>query len=316
MRRSFLIAGSIVCIAAAGASQTTPEGLERAAQRAPLSSELRERIGAAVRSRELEPAEQLLADEIGRNPRAQPLYTLLSDLMFLDRKYLNSVVVLKKAQKLGPLPEANRFTLAMNYVLLRRSDLARTELEGLARDHPRNALYPYWVARFDYHDQKFAAAVAKLQATVALDPAFMKAYDKLELSLEALGQFDAAIVAYRKAIELNQEKWPWPAMNLGALLRKLGHYEEAEPFLRQSVDCDASFAQAHYQLGALLELKKQLPEAAVELKHAIDLDPANPEPLYALGRVYRDLGDTARAAEVLAQFQRLKKQPKERAQEP
>lgn len=306
---------AIGLLAAAARPQGPAIDPARAAETAPLTPVLRDQLNEALRSRDLNRAETILAEEIGRNPKSPELLALLGGIFFLDQKYLNSVVAMKKAEKLAPLDEANRFTLAMGYVLIQRPDWARPELEKLARERPQNALYPYWIARLEYDDQKFAAAAARLRAAIQLDPAFVKAYDKLGLCLEALGQFDEAIESYKQAVELNRKRmpaWAWPVLNLGTLLLKLGRLEEAEPYLRESLKCDAGFAPAHYQLGMLLEKQKRMPEAIEALTRAAALDAAYPEPHYALGRIYRNLGRTEEAQQALNQFQKLNKQRKAR----
>ena len=111
-----------------------------------LRASLREALGARDYTR----AETLLVDEINRNPKSPQLLTLLGGIFFLDGKYLNTAVAMKRAEALAPLDDQSRFTLAMAYITLNHRDWARPELEKLARNDPRNALYPYWLSRLDY----------------------------------------------------------------------------------------------------------------------------------------------------------------------
>jgi tetratricopeptide (TPR) repeat protein len=310
MATRLILAVGVMLPLIAWPQESSDEAIKTAAEAAPLPPALRDQINAALRVRDLTHAETLLVEEIGRNPKSPRLLALLGSIFFLDGKYPNSIVALKKAEKLAPLEESSRFTLAMGYVLIKRRDWARQELQKLASDFPGAPLYPYWLARFDYDDQKFPAAAERLRAVLALDPEFMKAYDKLGLCLEALGQFDQAIETYKQAIELNRRKmprWAWPPLNLGTLLQKLGRFEEAEGYLREAVQSDPNLATAHYQLGVVLERQKKTAEAVEELTRASVLDPQYPEPFYALGRLYRDLGDTERARQALARFDQLRK---------
>ncbi len=104
----------------------------------------------------------------------------------------------------------------------------------------------------------------------------MKAYDNLGLSYEALGNMMKPIRSYQEAIRLNRQKSsnsPWPLLNLGTLLVKLGRLEEAESYLRESLQYDPKFPQAHYQMGLLLEKQNKDAEAIRELEQAAALKP-------------------------------------------
>lgn len=274
----------------------------------PLDPALRTNLEEAMRARDYDRAEKLLAEEIERKPQSPELLRFLGNVFFLDGKYLNSAVAMKKADAIAPLDDRSRFILAMAYVTLEHGDWARPELAKLARSDPRNALYPYWLSRLDYDEMQLNSAVANLQKARQLDPNFMKAYDNLGLCYEALGKLDDAIHTYQEAIRLNREKRlhsPWPSMNLGALLVKLGKLEEAETSLRESLKEDPQFPKAHFQLGLLLEKQKKKTEAVLELEKAAELDPLFPEPHYALGRIYRRLGEEKNAEKAWAAFQEL-----------
>ena len=95
------------------------------------------------------------------------------------------------------------------------------------------------------------------------------------------------------------------AINLGALLLKLGRLDEAEIYLKESLGEAPSFPKAHFQLGLLFEKKKFDAEAIRELKEAASCDPSYPEPYFVLGRIYRRKGDEKNAQMAYETFQRL-----------
>jgi tetratricopeptide (TPR) repeat protein len=275
----------------------------------PLDPSARQEIEAALKSHDYASAEAALVQIADQHPKVPQIYDYLGRIFFVDGKYLNAAIALKKAEALQPLDEKDRFTLAMAYVSLERPIWARPELEKLAEASPRNPLYPYWEGRLDYDGQNLPAAIAKFEKAIALDPEFMKAYDNLGLCLEGIGKYEEAIQQYRNAIRLNREHnihSAWPPMNLGALLTKLDRLEEAEPLFRESLQFDANFAQSHYQLGVLLQKQNKIPAAVDELKRAATLDPVYSEPHYALARVYRRAGDLEQAQRELQIFQDLK----------
>src|SRR5438034_11645754 len=85
----------------------------------PLAPVLRTELDAAVKARNYERAETLLAHEIEKDPKSPQLLTLLAGIFFLDGNYLNCAIAMKKAEALAPLDERSRFTLAMSYIVLK-----------------------------------------------------------------------------------------------------------------------------------------------------------------------------------------------------
>ena len=269
-------------------------------------------IERALQSRDWPRAEESLAAAIEQSPKAVDLLKLLGRVFLIDRKPLNAAVALKKAEAIEPLDPGSRFTLALAYISLKRGDWARPELERLAAGDPGNITYQYWLGRLDYDAGQYAAAIRRYERVIAKDPSFVRAYDNLGLSYEALNQTDQAVAQYRKAVELNRRAAApdgWPALNLGKLLRTRGDVDEAEALFREALRYNPGFAQAHYQLGVLLEHRGQIDEATAELMKAVELDPEYADPHYALMRIYQRLGRTADAERALATFKRLHDTP-------
>ena len=277
------------------------------------SSELQK----ALASKNYERAEQLLADAVARQPASQSLLTQIASVFMLDRKPLNAAIALKKAEALGPLDNPTRLQLALAYIAMKRGDWARPELERLSADEPANVVHLYWLARLDYDDGHSASAIERLQRVVAREPALVRAHDNLGLCYEALNQPEEAIGHYREAIRLNRADTktgsPWPALNLGILIRTRGALDEAEGLFREALAIDRRFAPGHYQLGVALEERGRLDDAVGSLRQAISLDESYAEAYYALSRIYRRRGQTAEADAAMNQFKRLHESRRERS---
>ena len=275
-----------------------------------LQPAIRSQLEQALKSRDYPRVEVLLADEIGRDPKRPDLLRLLGHVFFLDGRYLNCAVAMKKADALGGLDEAGRFLLAMSYVRLGRREWSRPELLKLEQRHPDKALYPYWTGRLEYLDQRFQAAIVRYRQALKLDPRFVRGWDNLGLAYEALGQQQEALHAYQEANRLNRESTAassWPPLNLGSLMLKLNLLNDAESSLRESLRYDPKFAKAHYQLALLLERQGKLEDAVAQLKQSAASDAAYAEPHYALNRIYRRQGQLQNAQAALEIFQKLKK---------
>jgi len=275
----------------------------------PISETQRTTLRDAIKARNYPRAEALLVGESERQPQSPELLTVLGGIFFLDGKYLNCAVAMKKAEAIAPLAARERFTLAMSYIILNHRDWARPELEKLADADPRSPLYPYWLGRIDYDAMQFRTAEGHLQKALILDPKFMKAYDNLGLTEEALGDYDGAIRVYQQAIVINRAEptpSPWPPLNLGTLLVKLGRLPEARVCLEESLKYDSRFPKAHFQMGLLLEKERKDEQACKELLEAVQSDPSDPEPHYLLGRIYTRQGNKPKADAEWQTFQKLK----------
>ena len=126
-----------------------------------------------------------------------------------------------------------------------------------------------------------------------------------------VGDLDAAIKNYDQATELNRGQHvpsPWPPLNLGTLLIKLGKFDEAERNLRESLRYDWRFPTARYELGRLLVKEKRDDEALKELRLAALYDPEYPEPHFAMGQIYQRMGKKDQAASEWKTFQKLKQE--------
>jgi len=93
-------------------------------------------------------------------------------------------------------------------------------------------------------------------------------------ALAELGKFDAALVEYRRAVEL-QPHYPEALCNWGVALASLERTDEAEAKYRQAIAVDAGFAGAHHNLGVILKETGRLDEAMSAAKCAIQFAPRN-----------------------------------------
>jgi tetratricopeptide (TPR) repeat protein len=285
----------------------------------PLSPEERSRFEQAIGDKNWSDAEKVLTAAYERHPGSAALLKTLARISFQNGNYWNTAIAYKKAEKIEPLDEQSRFSLAMAYIVLDHRGWAQPELRSLNEANPTNPLYLYWLARLDYDNQMFPAAIEKLNRVIAIDSSFVRAYDNLGLSLEGAGRHDEALQAFEKAIALNEKQQfpsPWPSLNLGTMLYRLGRMDEAEQHLRQAVGEDPSLAQAQYQLGLLLEARGASEQGLEHLSRAAELDPTDPKPHYALVRLYRRQGDEDNARAALRRFSELEAKRKQEKKGP
>ena len=275
----------------------------------PLTRDQRNRIADAINRRDYKTAETELVSEIDRQPLSTELLNAAAGIFFVDGQFLNVAIALKKSDHIRPLSAADRLTLALAYVALNRGEWARTELDKLVHENPKGAIYLYWLARIDYDERRYSDAAATLKRTIAIDPEFTKAYDNLGLALEANGDSEEALHEYGTAVNLNRKlssPSPWPPLNQGNLLSRLGRYGDAAASLKEALRYDPNLVQAHFRLGFVYDKQGQEGDAIAELRKAVSLDKAYADPLYALGRIYYRKGDKQRAEDAFQAYRKLK----------
>lgn len=273
-----------------------------------------ERVQRAVNVHDYRTAEQLLLDEINRDPhsqRAAKLLTWIGSIYLMDRNPTSAAIAWKKSDAITPLDPKLQFSLAMAYVAMKRPDWARQQLEKLAAVDPKNALYSYWLGRLDYDAHLYPSAMRRFQQAIALDPAMARAYDNLGLVYYYQNQNALAKQNFEKAIALEQNTpnpSAWPYLNLAITEQFLNENSDAERHLREAIRLDPTLPQAHFQLGTVLEDTGRLQDAVAELKEAVRLNASYPEPHMALARLLHKLGQESAAREEAQVYRRLHSQ--------
>jgi tetratricopeptide (TPR) repeat protein len=306
-----LLLGLVSLLVAPLVAQTT-SALAKRIESAPLAAGQRQAITTSLSAKDFAGIEASISSAIkpGLPPASTAeLNALLGALDFVGGRMPQAVEAFARAESIQPLDDADRFTFAMALVNLGDLDDARTQLTRLDAKHPNQPVYLYWLARLDYGQRLYDAAVEKLKRVVRLDPNSVRGYDNLGLCYDMMGLSDEAESAFATAVALNRklsQPSRWPPDNQGYLLFRAQKFQEAEQSLRESLKYDPNFALAHYHLGRVLE-KLARDEAAIpEYQSAAALDPKFVEPLYSLGLLLGRLGRKGEAESTLAEYRKRK----------
>jgi tetratricopeptide (TPR) repeat protein len=235
------------------------------------------------------------------------LLSLRGAVDFLDGKMAEAAAAFREAEKIRPAKETDRFTLAMALVKLSDDGEARVVLASLANEHPRSAIYWYWLGRMDYDLRRYSESIENLEKALGRDPNSARVWDSLGLAWDMQGQMDEARKAFEKAVSLNRAQplpSAWPPHNFGYLLLRLGEAAAAEDALRESLRYDAKLARTHYYLGRVLEKEGRANEAVQEFKIAVAGDPASADACYSLAMLYRKLHFENQANDMFAEYRK------------
>lgn len=143
-------------------------------------------------------------------------------------------------------------------------------------------------------------AVALLRSMLAedrFDPAF---FYNTGNALARMGESEAAVEAYRKAVGQRRGNYARAQHNLGVVLTRLGRWEEAEESLTAALKLESfTYAEASYNLGRLHALRGESGLAMTEWARTLKLKPDHADAAVALARLLADGGDTPQALAVL-----------------
>lgn len=143
-------------------------------------------------------------------------------------------------------------------------------------------------------------AVALLRSMLAeerFDPAF---FYNTGNALARMGESEAAVEAYRKAVAQRRGNYARAQHNLGVVLTRLGRWEEAEESLTAALRLESfTYAEASYSLGRLHALRGETGLALLEWARTLKLKPDHADAAVSLARLLADGGDTAQALAVL-----------------
>ena len=204
--------------------------------------------------------------------------------------------------------------MASQAVAIRGKNRERPEtLDQLIAEAARNPKDPkirFRLGRMYDSKGRYSEAREEFLACVKLQPHNRQAYEYLALLYEGEQQYEKAITAYQKAIQLEQTqsaKSEWPYLNYGILLSKTNRSEEAVGLFEEALRKSPNSAKAHFELGRVLLQLERFEAAKTPLLRAVELNPDLPRSHYFLGNVYQRLKKTEKARVAWARFRELER---------
>ncbi len=160
----------------------------------------------------------------------------------------------QQALRLSPDFEAAHVALCNLLVLQRELVAAREALEVALARCPASAALHRLCGEVQYEEKQFAPAGASFERAAAIEPGDADAFMGLGQTRLRLGQREAAMAAFERAIMLLQAATPGNAkamFNLGAALMGLGRYDEAQGWFEQSLALRPDSSEVIIALGWL-----------------------------------------------------------------
>lgn len=131
-----------------------------------------------------------------------------------------------------------------------------------------------------------AEALAELNAIANSNSFDPIGFYNLGNSFARIGESEAAINAYRTAIEQRNGRYSRAYNNMGVLFLRTGRWDEAYDALLEALKLESfRYAEASYNLGRLYSARGQNDLAAREWRRALAIDPRHDAASQALARV-------------------------------
>lgn len=144
-------------------------------------------------------------------------------------------------------------------------------------------------------------AIELIRRSIAIDPALPDRYVNLGNVLAECGELDEAAANYRQAISctpaassVHANAWS----NLGAVLRTQERYDAAAVAYEKAIEFAPEHADAYNNYGNLLSMQGRVKEAVNCYCKAITIAPRHPQSRTLLGLAYYTLGQVDEAAKV------------------
>lgn len=270
-----------------------------------------EKIEQYIRQGEYQSALPLLQAYLKRFPQSARAYYDLGYTTFRTHDLRTSITSLSKSLSLNSHdPEAHKI-LGLDLSFIGRYDLAEQELREAVRLKPDSAEMHYFLGRFHYTRGVYPLARKELEEALRLDPKYMKAWNNLGLTMEVLGDDNAALKCYTTAMNLNEEQQlhsEWPYINMSAFYNRQEKPGVAIEYGKKAIGFNPRSAPAHMQMARAYRMLGDWQRCAESAQEAIDLNPRESEAYYVLGLALRKLGRSRESQAAMAKFEQIHKE--------
>ncbi len=142
----------------------------------------------------------------------------------------------------------------------------------------------------------FDAAITNYRKAIELNPDLAEAHCGLGFALQSQGNLDAAIECHRKALAIKPD-FAGAHSNLGLALQSQGNLDAAIESYRRAIQIQPNFADAHFNLALALKQQGNPDEAINSYRLVLSLQPNDAEAYYNMGNALMDQGRMDKAIE-------------------
>ena len=261
-------------------------------------------------------------------PRLGPAYNNLGALYFRERSYQKAAAVLEQGLKINPgMPSASallgislfemgefakarprleaalransgdanaQMFLVKDLTRLGDYEAAAVQLRQLAGTEPRNQEVWYLLAKV--YMKLSEQSLAKMNS---IDPNSVLAHELSAEMMEAMNNYDGAVVELKKAVEMDPRR-PGTHYKLGDAYLALSQLDSASSEFHAELAVDPANCMARWRIGSVIMLKNGNPEEAlVDMNQALSACPSLTDARLDRARALIKLNRNAEAAKDL-----------------
>jgi tetratricopeptide (TPR) repeat protein len=307
LRLCCLIAWSAICPAqerrVAPEQQPEPAQLQLEPLRVPQA------LASLVTARRWDEVLKTSLQGISETPRNPILHYWAGVARFHQRDFVESVLSLRSAEKLGldtaPLHEA----LGITYYAIHQHTLFLQQMEAAIRADPEGPAPYHYVGRYYEHDiNDYLKAISYFDKALERDAGDFKSLHFRAFCFQMLGRDTQARAGYEAAIgriEAGGQQFGWPYQKLAELLIPTD-LPAALRYAQKAVDLEPAVESNHLVLAKACESAGNFDAAIEEYFEAARLKPNEASIRYLLFRLYRKKGDNSAATEQLRLHEKLR----------
>ena len=204
-------------------------------------------------------------------------------------EWRKAISVLKDAIYKNPSSDTALFELAFCF------DKAKSMKEGVEfyndyiDQNPYSKTAWYNLGNMYHRVGKIKDAVTSYDFCIAIDKNYTRAYHQKAEALTSGEHYAEAYEAYKEVLSV-EAKSSYILCNMGECMERLGEFDNAEDYYKQSLEIDPEYTDAFVGLGVLADLQS-LPSVAVQyFEHAVTLDDYNVDYRLLLATSYIKVG--------------------------
>ncbi len=247
---------------------------------------------------------------IRRQDRAE-LHNLLGEIEEKSGHVEQSAREYETAARMDP-SETNLFDLANELLLHRGFDPAVKVLTFAIQKYPQSAQLQVALGVALYSVGQYDAALEALCRAIDLNPKDTRAFDFLgkmyDVAPQKADEVNSRLALFAREYPENAAANFYYALSLRR--RSSGgaqaNNEQAERLLRNAVNLKPQWPEAHYELGLLYDDESRTDEAIREYRSAVQLEPGLAKAHYHLARLYQKQGRTQLAQAEFRAFETAK----------
>jgi tetratricopeptide (TPR) repeat protein len=254
---------------------------------------------------------------LARGYEKAELYNLVSEAYEKNDQTVDAYNALRKATQIDPRDENNYLDLIALGIDHANYPMALGIADIGLQNNPNSYRLLLQRGAVRAFQAQYTQAVEDFERASKIDPQKDLPFFAMAIALMQTDKLNKGLAILRQRLAASPDNY----LMLYALGEGLDHQglehgsaeeKEAIDSLRKSIRLNPDFPDARVALGRILVRRGDVDQAIVELEKALELDPTNLSPCYPLASAYRKKGDSVRADELIAKFEKFREEDREK----